>query len=362
MNVVQVLHMNGGHGEASYAQNSLLQKKAITMAKPIKEESLHKMHDSFPTDRCLVIADLGCSSGPNTLLTILDLVTEIHKVRRQLGNRSPLRIQAFLNDLSGNDFNSVFKELPSFSKQLKQEIGEGFGWCFVYGAPGSFYDRLFESQTLHFVHSSYSLHWLSQVPKGLGRSHKSNILLSSGSSASVINAYNKQFQTDFTTFLRCRSEELVTGGCMVFTLLGRSDDPSIKGSGYIWELLGLTLVEMVSEGLIEEETLDIFNVPLYTPSPSEIENCIKKEESFEINQLQVMELDWGDAVPHAIEDDADVGRVTCMMRAVAESMLADHFGEGLMDEVFRRYGQVLGDCMAKERTFFTNVTVSLTKS
>ncbi|XP_069153311.1 S-adenosyl-L-methionine:benzoic acid/salicylic acid carboxyl methyltransferase 3-like isoform X2 [Solanum lycopersicum] len=31
------------------------------------------------------------------------------------------------------------------------------------GVAGSFYTRLFPSNSLHFVHSSYSLHWLSQI-------------------------------------------------------------------------------------------------------------------------------------------------------------------------------------------------------
>jgi jasmonate O-methyltransferase len=57
-----------------------------------------------------------------------------------------------------------------------------------------------------------------------------------------------QFQTDFTLFLKCRSEELVAGGRMVLTILGRrSEDPSSKECCYIWELLAVALNEMVLE-------------------------------------------------------------------------------------------------------------------
>ena len=49
-------------------------------------------------------------------------------------------------------------------------------------------------------------------------------------------------------FLNCRAEELVTGGRMVLTFLGRSsEDPSSKECCYIWELLALALNDMVSE-------------------------------------------------------------------------------------------------------------------
>ena len=65
---------------------------------------------------------------------------------------------------------------------------------------------------------------------------------------SVLKAYYRQFQTDFSLFLKCRSEELVAGGRMVFTILGRkSEDPSSKECCYIWELLAVALSEMVLE-------------------------------------------------------------------------------------------------------------------
>ncbi|CAA3032622.1 SAM dependent carboxyl methyltransferase, partial [Olea europaea subsp. europaea] len=48
---------------------------------------------------------------------------------------------------------------------MEKNIGpEG---CFISCVPGSFYGRLFPKKSLHFVHSSSSLHWLSQCLKGL---------------------------------------------------------------------------------------------------------------------------------------------------------------------------------------------------
>lgn len=74
--------------------------------------------------------------------------------------------------------------------------------------------------------------------------------MSSSSPPNVINAYYEQFKQDFSLFLKCRSEELVTGGRMVLTILGRrSDDPTSKECCYIWELLATALNDMVSEVL-----------------------------------------------------------------------------------------------------------------
>ena len=62
----------------------------------------------------------------------------------------------------------------------------------------------------------------------------------------VIQAYGKQFITDFTNFLRLRSEELVYGGRMVLTLVGRSEvDPTSDDGCRHLELLAQSLHDMV---------------------------------------------------------------------------------------------------------------------
>ncbi|EXC35437.1 Salicylate O-methyltransferase [Morus notabilis] len=362
MEVVQVLHMNGGIGDTSYANNSLVQKKVISMTKPITEEAIVNHYSNSSSTR-LVIADLGCSSGPNTLLVVSELVKTVHRLCRKLGRQSP-EFQVLLNDLPGNDFNSIFKSLPSFQEKLRDKMGPGFGQCFFTGVPGSFYGRLFPSKILHFVHSSYSLQWLSQVPDGV-ENNKGNIYMNSTSPTSVIKAYQEQFQRDFSFFLKCRSEELVPGGSMVLTILGRkSEDPSSKEGCYIWELLAVALNDMVSEGLIEEDKLDTFNIPQYTPCPSEVKSEVLKEGSFTINRLEVSQVNWdayhSDFSPSDALDDGGYSVAKCM-RAVAEPLLVSHFGEGIIEEVFRRYREIIADRMSKEKTEFINVIISVTK-
>lgn len=64
-----------------------------------------------------------------------------------------IEFQVFFNDHSDNDFNTLFKSLPQSRSY------------YAAGVPGSFYSSLFPKSSLHFVHSSYTLHWLSKVPK-----------------------------------------------------------------------------------------------------------------------------------------------------------------------------------------------------
>lgn len=106
------------------------------------------------------IADLGCSSGPNTLIVVSEIIDIIDETSRNLGISFP-ELKISLNDLPGNDFNDVFRSLPSFFDKVKEE--KGAENCYIVGVPGSFYGRLFPKKSMHFVHSSSSLHWLSQV-------------------------------------------------------------------------------------------------------------------------------------------------------------------------------------------------------
>ncbi|KAL4385123.1 hypothetical protein GQ457_15G029990 [Hibiscus cannabinus] len=111
------------------------------------------------------IADLGCSSGPNTLSVISEIVSVVQATCGHLGRPVP-EFRLFLNNLYSNDFNYLFVSLLAFIKRLKEDKGIGEATqFFISGVPGSFYSRLFPTNTLHFVYSFYSLNLLSQVTK-----------------------------------------------------------------------------------------------------------------------------------------------------------------------------------------------------
>ena len=66
------------------------------------------------------------------------------------------------------------------------------------------------------------------------------------SPSNVLTAYYNQFQRDFSLFLKCRAAEVVEGGRMILTFLGRKSDKMYsKECCYIWELMALALNDMV---------------------------------------------------------------------------------------------------------------------
>uniref|UniRef100_A0A453KNT5 Jasmonate O-methyltransferase n=2 Tax=Aegilops tauschii subsp. strangulata TaxID=200361 RepID=A0A453KNT5_AEGTS len=157
-----MVHMNQGQGETSYAHNSSIQNSQQNRMKPLIEAAIIDLCGSRSTlfPEKMLIADLGCSYGPNALALVSTAVKAIinHCLQFQ---QPPPEVCVLLNDLPDNDFNTVVKSLVTLRQNNNKLV-------VVTGvAPGSFYERLFTSDSLHLVCSSNSLHWLSMAPEDL---------------------------------------------------------------------------------------------------------------------------------------------------------------------------------------------------
>ncbi|KAE8664250.1 homeobox-leucine zipper protein HAT5-like [Hibiscus syriacus] len=318
------------------------------MVKHITMEMIQKVYYELKP-RSIGIADLGCSSGPNSLSIIKDMVLAVEGTSHKIFHPMP-EFRVYLNDLPTNDFNSVFKSLPDFYRDLKKYKNQEGPAIFIGAYPGSFYGRLFPCNCLHFIYSSYSLHWLSKVPPGLydkrGESiNKGNVYICDSSPPSVSQAYYNQFQEGFELFLKSRSKELVTGGRMVLILLGRiGQDHVDRGNSFLWEILSRSLAISVSRGEIDRGKLDSYEVHFYAASRNEIEDEVRREGSFEMERLEMFETE------REGRNGVSYGTTVAMtVRAIQESMLRDHFGNGIdLDNLFNVYGKMVDEEMVKE--------------
>ncbi|XP_050204579.1 probable jasmonic acid carboxyl methyltransferase 2 [Mercurialis annua] len=373
LKVPSVLHMNGGKGKNSYYRNSLVQKEVISKTKHILEECIAEMCSSNMPE-CVKIVEMGCSSGPTALVPLWEIIETIESTFKKMNKGDLPILQVFMNDLQENDFNTIFSSLvPEFYEKLKRQKGEKFGQCFIGAVPGSFYGRLFPPNSLHFVHSSSSLHWCSQVPEGVVSEtgiplNKGNICIAKTSPRSVHEAYSNQFVKDFTAFLVSRSEEMAPGGRLALTFMGRNDtDPSCKYGCEIWQLLGIALMEMVQEGLIEETKLDMFNIPVYAPSAKEVERLIEKENLFSIKRFEEVKINWDANIEDGNNDMAfdkwERGDyVATYLRAAAESMVVTHFGDAILDDLFHRFSLKAADYLENKIGYFTILAISILKN
>ncbi|XWS42092.1 hypothetical protein CRYUN_Cryun17cG0139000 [Craigia yunnanensis] len=143
------------------------------MVKHITMETTQELYYAV-TPKRLGIADLGCSSGPNSLSFIEDIVDSVEGTSHKNFHPIP-EFRVYLDDLPTNNFNSVFKSLPDFYRDLKKDRNDGGPDILIAGYPGSFNGKLFPNNCLHFIYSSYSLHWLSKVPPALYNKHGKSI-------------------------------------------------------------------------------------------------------------------------------------------------------------------------------------------
>ncbi|KAK4417432.1 Salicylate carboxymethyltransferase [Sesamum alatum] len=363
MDLEKVFHMKGGLGGNSYANNSSLQRKVADAVKHITLEAIEEMFTET-RPKSLGIADLGCSSGPNTLSNVKELVYAVEKTCRKIQQPAGPEFRVYLNDLPTNDFNTVFQALPEFYRELRKGRNDGGPAVYIAGCPGTFYGRLFPDNCLHFVYSSNSLHWLSRVPPGIydeqGVSiNKKSIYISERSPSGVAEAFLRQFQEDLSFFLKSRSEEVVSGGKMVLLLLGRSDPCHVdRNSSIYWEMLYHSLATLVTQGEIEEEKLESYEVNFYAPSKEELEEEVRKEGSFKVEVIEKFEQ----GIDIIGENCSSYGQtVAKTVRSIQESMIAHHFGEDVLDKLFDQYARLVDQEMAKQGLGSIHIVLVLTR-
>uniref|UniRef100_A0A453GJA4 Jasmonate O-methyltransferase n=1 Tax=Aegilops tauschii subsp. strangulata TaxID=200361 RepID=A0A453GJA4_AEGTS len=295
----------------------------------------------------IVIADLGCSSGPNALALVSTAINAIHNHCLQL-QQPPPEIFVLLNDLPDTDFNTVVKSLVTLRQSKNPVVVTGV-------APGSFYERLFTSNSLHVVCASNSLQWLSKVrarridPIGLLASLSKILPLQAPEDLTrnripafdideharremlpmVREAYEKQFRKDFKLFLELRAKELVSGGRMVISLVGTRSDVIASKFSLFPGIVAQILSVMVAEGVIDKAKFDSFYVPLHGPSIEEVREIIKEEGSFFIKEMRVhdptAEMNIALSSPSKFVNN---------LIALFEPIIVQHFGE-VMDEFVR---------------------------
>ncbi|KAJ3670846.1 hypothetical protein LUZ60_008272 [Juncus effusus] len=352
--------MDGGSGINSYAANSKLQNKAITKMKPFVEAAFGELcRDLVP--KKMVMADLGCSSGPNTFMVISEVIHIIRAACQTLGPKPP-EMQFFLNDLPGNDFNNIFRLLEYFNNE--ESLRDANVPYYIAGLPGSFYGRLFPQQSVHFFHSSYSLNWISQVPEGL--ENKGSIYISKTSPPQVVKLYQEQFRKDFSLFLALRFEELVSGGQAVLGFIGRKNKDILCGElSCLHSLVAEALNSMVLEGLVEEEKLYSFNLPVYVPSMEEVETIVTEQGLFDTLQIKMFKSNWDpddDSESDIVRDNIKSGaNFALCLRAVLEPMISSHFGEFIIEDLFSRFAINVANHLLKENTKLPILVLALKK-
>jgi hypothetical protein len=190
--------------------------------------------------------------GPNTII-VVENILESMKLKYQsfCHNQGALEFQVFFNDIPSNDFNVLFKSLPS-DRQY-----------YAAGVPGLFQGRLFPKASLHFVHCSYALHWLSKIPKELtdktSPAWNKCRIYQANASDDVGEAYSAQFAKDMESFSNAWAQELVCGWLKALIISCVPDGSSVKCSDLGFnDLLEACLNQMVVEVTFYQTLIYLF--------------------------------------------------------------------------------------------------------
>jgi len=107
-----------------------------------------------------------------------------------------------------------------------------------------------------------------------------------------------------------------------------------------------------SQGLMDKDKMDGFNVPLYAPTLDEVREAVEAAGAFRINRLEM--VTGSPAVVDRPDDPGAVGRtVANNVRSFVGALVDAHVGKALADELFgrlqRRAEERAGELMAEMR-------------
>jgi hypothetical protein len=84
------------------------------------------------------------------------------------------------------------------------------------------------------------------------------------------------------------------------------------------------------QGKVDEEKVDSFNIPIFFSPLKDVIKILENNDDFSIEQMETM-----DAKSHFIPVNAQM--YVSFHRAALEGVIENHFGDGILDELFHRY-------------------------
>ncbi|KAM3364395.1 hypothetical protein ACQJBY_014624 [Aegilops geniculata] len=329
MNMESDFHMAKGEGETSYVNNSRIQQKALIETEAVLEKAVREVCMDLHQP-AMTAVDLGCSSGQNTLLFVSKVIKVVGRDSDEKLRCNPVELQFFLNDLPGNDFNYVFRSLERFKESItaRHKGNTLLPPFYIAGLPGSYYTRLFPRQSCHLFHSSYCLHWLSRVPQ-LCKEHLHSCMSSTWSL--IINV-------------------------SIQVPAGLEGEKEYLNGGNI----------CVEEGLVEKVKLDSFNLPIYAPSVNEVKEVVAQNGLFNISHIKLFESNWdphddseGGEVQNSVQSGINIAK---SLRAVFGPLLAKHFGESLLNKLFKNCANYAAQHLERGEGKYLLICVSLKRT
>jgi len=216
---------------------------------------------SFAATTKHTIVDYGCNEGSNSLLSIQAFVDEIRKSAQSSGGDSKdakaSEITVVCVDQTSNEWSQLF---TNFSHIARPNV-------FVLANGSNYFTQVLPSSTVHFGFSSSASHFLSRRPLLLTDHIYANLTQSNEEK----QAFIRQSKTDWSHFLKLRSQELVPGGTLVVLSHVSAGDADALDKLAI--PLNTILRKMVDEGILTRDELHRCTMTSRVRSKEEMEDA-----------------------------------------------------------------------------------------
>ena len=309
-----------------YDRNSFMQDQ---MVRSKEDQVAALVREIGAVDPEFVLADYGCGPGHSAI----DAVRPAINAYRRVSTAGTTVVRHM--DQPGNDWSALMALV--FGKTGYQHQGSGIR---TEIAAGSFYSVMAAPRSVALGTCFAASHWLS---RSISVHSPGTVWFADlkGEARAEVAALAR---ADWTQFLRCRAQELRSGGFLFVSTLGSVPDKAEKNgirasARRLYRAIYDVAHQMVADGLLNGSALDGFLFSLWFPTADEARAPIEEEpdlaEAFDIVEASVRPaaVNPQDVYVHEIGDPATYAKLYAgYIRGFGELSLRMHlFGPAARD-------------------------------
>lgn len=303
----------------SYAMFSRNQYDAHRLTRSLLKDSTERLakrcqieDDAEPNkqNQRRLIADLGSADGSSSLATLDFAVRSIRSNYNTIQN-DPLQLNITFEEHPASDENKLRSTLESNKEWFERN---DITWNVLMK---SFYEPLFDRDSLDFLMSYICLHWLdtTDVPKGESISHWKALgdedkamacdwvhINEAAAPLRVQEAWRSKLAvTHLAKFLALRARELKPGAEMLLVMVGHPHEFAKTGT------LSRAMKRCIVKGKLRREVLDRTVVPYFLRTVDDVKDAVKVAKTVKIeNETPGANLELIDCRPIAAVTKDDV--------------------------------------------------------
>ena len=114
---------------------------------------------------------------------------------------------------------------------------------------------------------------------------------------------------------------------------------------------------------MNQKKLNSFNLPIYGASVAEVKEVVNQSGLFDINHVNLFESNWDpydDSEDNNVLDIQSGVNIAKSIRAVMETLLVSHFGEFMIEALFKEFASKVAEYLQREdNTKYSIIILSL---